>query len=450
MGILRMTKSEVSEISNMCIPVFIEQMAIALIPILITSMVKGAGSAAVAAVNMLNSLTQLYQQLFTAMGVGVTVVVAQYRGRGDLSATGHVAGQTIMLALYLAIATAGLSYLFMGPLLGFILGASEPAVYTFGSTYLQFNLLSVPFIAIYMVAAAAIRGSGHPRASLFNTLVHSIAYVVLSFGAIHFLHMDTMMAVGFGLLISRMLGALVALIQLRRGNENMSIKKIPLKLDMAVMRPVFLVGLPIFMEQLIFQVGRLFTQKYAIRYGTNGMAVNGIAFNFLTILNVTGMAMTNAAPPIVGRYIGERDHKGATRKGYQFILLGAIFIAVTCLVVLVFLVPLSKMMSDVPDVQSEVRFIVMTMCVMMITCWPPGFITPAVLRSSGDSKFASIVCILAMLLMRVGLSYLLTQVWTIGIIGMWLGMYADWIMRTLIFLPRLKSGKWLEFTLIKD
>ena len=60
--LIKMSKEDVREIKAMCIPVFVEQLTIALMAMLVSAMVKGSGMAAVASVNLLNSLTMLFQQ----------------------------------------------------------------------------------------------------------------------------------------------------------------------------------------------------------------------------------------------------------------------------------------------------------------------------------------------------------------------------------------------------
>ena len=447
MGVLRMSREEANEFTAMFIPVFVEQLAISLLAMLISGLVKGSGMEAVAAVTLLNSLNFLFQQSFMAIGVGVTVVVAQYRGKGDLSATGKAAMQGVVLATVLSVLMSVACYLLMEPILRLILANSDALIYEYGRTYMLYNLLALPFISIYTVASAAIRGSGYPKTSLFATLVYNGTYAVLAFCAVTFTSTG-LYGVSVSLLISAILAAAVGLFLLKRGNEYLNIGKISLRLEGEIMRPMLRVGIPVLLENVLFQAGKLVTQTFSVAYGTNDMAANGIANTIFQLMLVPGGTASNAAPPIVGRYCGQGDDEGAMRKGKQFLVLTTIMMTVVSLLALIFIGPLSKMMSDVGRVQEQVRLILITVIIAVPLTWALGFVTPAIMRSSGDAKFTSFVSVLAMFTMRIGLTYVLTNILKIGIIGIWLGMYGDWVLRIVFFLPRFQSRKWLQFSLL--
>ncbi|MBE5781108.1 MAG: MATE family efflux transporter [Clostridiales bacterium] len=446
--LFHMSREDITEIKGMCIPVFVEQLTIALMAMLVSAMVKGSGMAAVAAVNLLNSLVMLFQQAFTSIGVGVTVVVAQYRGRGDLQATGHATGQTVMLSVYIASFLTIIGFVFMEPILGMILADSEALVYSYSRTYLAFNLASLPFIAIYTVSSAAIRGSGFPRTSLRATLLYNGAYAVMGVIAITVFNAG-LIGVSISLLASRIIAAVYSIWLLHRGNENMTVKKLVFKLQKNIMTPVFKVGLPLFLEQLLFQGGKLITQTFSVAFGTNAIAANGIVNNIHTLQIVPGTTCSNAAPPIVGKYCGMGDKEEAKRKGFQFLLLSTATSLIASMFIFIFMGPLSSLFTDVPEVTHEIHSVFMILCFTVPVLWPWGFTLPSILRSSGDAVFTSVVTIGAMITMRIGIAYYFTQIARIGINGIWFGMYADWIFRIVFFLPRFLKGKWLEKELIK-
>ena len=49
-----------------------------------------------------------------------------------------------------------------------------------------------------------------------------------------------------------------------------------------------------------------------------------------------------------------------------------------------------------------------------------------------------------MIVMRISLGYYLTRVAMVGIVGIWIAMYSDWVFRAVFFLPRFIKGKWLD------
>jgi len=205
------------------------------------------------------------------------------------------------------------------------------------------------------------------------------------------------------------------------------------------------VTLNILSKNVLFQMGKLFTQTFSVRYGTAAVAANGVVNNLFSLLIVPGGAATNAAPAVIGRYCGMGDKKKAKEKGMQFLVLALIVIMLCSLLMYVLLDPLAGYYAkDRDEIKPMIKSVAITLLIATPLLWPIGFVTPAILRASGDSKFTSFICVLAMILMRISLGYYLTQIVQIGIIGIWIAMYADWIFRAIFFMPRFISGKWLE------
>jgi Na+-driven multidrug efflux pump len=54
-----------------------------------------------------------------------------------------------------------------------------------------------------------------------------------------------------------------------------------------------------------------------------------------------------------------------------------------------------------------------------------------------------------MWLFRITLGYLLGAVFNFGLVGVWLGMVIDWVVRGTLYYIRFKKGKWKHKPLIK-
>jgi Na+-driven multidrug efflux pump len=54
------------------------------------------------------------------------------------------------------------------------------------------------------------------------------------------------------------------------------------------------------------------------------------------------------------------------------------------------------------------------------------------------------VSVFSMWVFRVASSYFFAGTLNMGVLGVWIGMYVDWVCRTLFFAIRYKSGRWME------
>ena len=82
--------------------------------------------------------------------------------------------------------------------------------------------------------------------------------------------------------------------------------------------------------------------------------------------------------------------------------------------------------------------------------WPMSFTLPNALRAAGDAVFTMSISMLSMFLCRIVLSYVLASAWgaNLGLLGVWLAMFADWIVRAVVFFVRFWRGRWKQIRVI--
>ena len=87
-------------------------------------------------------------------------------------------------------------------------------------------------------------------------------------------------------------------------------------------------------------------------------------------------------------------------------------------------------------------------CVFDFFVWPMAFSFPNALRAANDATFTMIVSTFSMWTFRFALSYVFALYLHMGVIGVWWAMIVDWIFRSICFMIRYKSNKWMNRTLV--
>ena len=87
-------------------------------------------------------------------------------------------------------------------------------------------------------------------------------------------------------------------------------------------------------------------------------------------------------------------------------------------------------------------------CVFDFFVWPMAFSFPNALRAANDATFTMIVSTFSMWTFRFALSYVFALYLRMGVIGVWWAMIVDWIFRSICFMIRYKSNKWMNRTLV--
>ena len=100
--------------------------------------------------------------------------------------------------------------------------------------------------------------------------------------------------------------------------------------------------------------------------------------------------------------------------------------------------PIVGMYNLSPEASELARnMILLHTCGMIV--WPLAFPLPNTLRAGLDTRFTMMVSVFSMWVFRIGFAYLFVKVWNVGVMGVWLGMFIDWIFRAVIFSARFRG-----------
>ena len=86
--------------------------------------------------------------------------------------------------------------------------------------------------------------------------------------------------------------------------------------------------------------------------------------------------------------------------------------------------------------------------VISVFIWATSFVLPNALRAGGDAKYTMTVSIASMWLCRILLAKYFMLDAGMGLMGVWVGMYADWVCRSLLFVCRYRGSKWMLHNVI--
>jgi Na+-driven multidrug efflux pump len=81
--------------------------------------------------------------------------------------------------------------------------------------------------------------------------------------------------------------------------------------------------------------------------------------------------------------------------------------------------------------------------------WSWSFLLPSGLKGAGDVKFTMMTSVISMWTFRIVLGYLFAIPMKLGVAGIWLGMYLDWVVRGILYGWRLKSGRWKSMRVLR-
>ena len=437
-------------IRNLLVPVVLEQILNSIMGTADTMMVSNVGSAALSAVSLVDSINILLIQAFSALAAGGAIVCAQYIGQKNYEKANMSARQVLFIITAISVAVSAVCLIFQKPLLRFIFGAVEANVMRASETYFFYTALSFPFIAAYDSAASIFRAQDNTKGPMIISMISNVMNIAGNAVMIWVFHMGVAGA-ALSTLISRIFCAVVVIIQLRKEKEGQEIvvrDYFEIRPDWSMIRRILGLGIPSGIENSMFQLGKLAIQSTVSTLGTTAIAAQAMT-NILENLNgIAAIGVGVGLMTIVGQCLGAGRQDEAVYYIKKLCVIAEVIIIISCLGVFALTKPIT-ILGGMEKASADMCFhMVMWITIVKPLVWIMAFIPGYGLRAAGDVKFSMIVSCCTMWACRFCLCVFLIRVMGFGPMGVWIGMFADWTLRGIIFTWRFHSRKWLQHKVI--
>lgn len=435
---------------RLIVPLIIEQLLLMTVGMADTVMVTTAGEATVSGVSLVDNINTLIIQIFSALSTGGAVVVAQYLGRQETHSAKTAAKQLLYVMTGISVVLMILALIFRQHILSLIFGQVEPAVMDSALVYFLLTAAAYPFMGIYNAGAALFRAMGNSKVSMINSFIINVINILVNAILIFGFGMGAAGA-GIGTLVSRIAAAVIIMVMLRHPGLTVQVDDIfHFEFNGSMIRRILFIGIPTGMENGMFQAGKLMVLNLITAFGTSAVAANAIANSISGVINVPGSAMGLAIITVIGRCIGAGDTRQAVH--YTKLLVGCSYLSMLIMGSALFfsadfLVTLFNLSPEAMAMASQV----LKLCAIAnMLFWPMAFTLPNSLRAAGDAVFTMVVSLTTMFVCRVALSYVFACSWGLGLglLGVWLAMFCDWIVRAVCFLWRYWRGSWKKIHVI--
>lgn len=432
------------------IPYVAEHLFTILFGLLNTGMISSSGVTSLSAVSLVDTLNSFLFVFYTGIATGAGVVVANYRGRNDPEKLHLASIQAVTAVVSLTIITSLFVILFHGPMLTLLFGKAEPEVMQKARLYLLGSTISLPLLGVPTAICGVLRGIGEGKTSLKYTVASTTLYVTLN---VLFLSVLDMGIPGLILSITlNRVGNLIILLVLLRKTRSQFVFKFRefFHADFSILGSVVRVGFPCALEQLFFTGGRLITQTIIVPMGTNAIVTYNIAYSIMLLNQAFATPLNSAMFTITGICMGHGRPQDVRKLTRSYIGLNTAVFIVAIGIVLLFFNPLTAFYHAPAEVVSLIYHCIIITGIAHPLLHPIGFTLPAVFRAAGDGVYCTFSTLAIMWIVRVFGGYLLGSVFSMGVLGIWIAMVLDWVVRCIMFPVRFKGSKWLQKKVIRD
>ena len=295
------------EILRVAIPVSLESVFQASFSFVDQIIVGLLGASAVAAVGLSNSVSFIVALLYSAVGTGSAVLVAQAFGRQDMKAVSRIAALGQIFGAVFGTCTALPLILFPTVILRAV-GAQADLVGV-ASGYLQLFAAAMPMTVTSAVTTATFRSLSDSRTPMAITMaaviLNTLLALLLVLGLGPFRKLGVIGA-GLASLISqaaRCLALLVVLYHRKRGIRWCWPG--PGRATQAIARPLFKITYPIALSEMLWGTSTLIYTIVFTRLGTAALASSQIVMTMENFFIVAAAGLPPAAVASIGQAIGK-------------------------------------------------------------------------------------------------------------------------------------------------
>ena len=441
-GLLTSGQFEYRILRGMFLTLVLDQFFIYFISMLSTAMVSSVGESALAAVGLVGTINGMVSLLFTSLATGGAIVVARAKGRGDDREIRRVIGEVAGLCGAVAAVLCLLMNIGADFIVNLIYPHVEAELKIYAAQYMR--LIGISFIpySVFCAIFNIFRCLGDTRSSLLMTVVINVAHLLLSVLFINVLQWGVRGS-GLSYIVARMIGMTMALIWVLKVNNHYGVRlRHFFHFRPEITKEIISLGMPLTVENMLMQGGMLVVQVYLAGLGKTALAANVVANSILNLYHSTSGTMSTLDSTVCGQCFGAGRMDLVKSYTRNLIKVGCLVLLATSLI----LYPLTPLLLKIHKAEENCRDIVYTTlaigAVGMPLLWCHAYLPAMTMRVAGDSVAMGIVSVVSLALGRCAIGYLLAIPLGLGVPGMWLGMAAEWLIRTVALRVRFRSGKW--------
>lgn len=257
-----------------------------------------ADSAAVASVGATGSVVGLIVNAFIGFPAGSRIVLARFIGEKNPEKVRAAVDTSVILAIAVGLIVAVLGWI-LSPILLQALNCPKDCLDD-AVLYLRIYFTGAPAILLYNFCSGIISTAGNTQSPLYYMIAGGILNVVGNI-LLCLILPNKVAAVAIATVASQILGAVLCLGRLRRGEGDIRVKLRAMRWNGATFRKIFSMGVPLSIANVMYPLGSLQIQSSLNGFGSAAIA----GAHASTIWEIFGLAFVSSIGAAGGVFIGQ-------------------------------------------------------------------------------------------------------------------------------------------------
>ena len=436
------------DLKNLIVPLFLEQLLMALVGLADVFIVGFVGEAAVSGVSLVNSFNTIFLNMFTALAAGGAVVISQYIGRKDHGRASQAASQLLSASVLFSVVIAMGVLVANQGLMELIFGRVEEDVMDACVTYLHISAYSYPALAVYNAGAALYRSLGKTKTTMYISVIANMINVAGNCIGVFGLHAGVI-GVAVPSLISRTFSAIAITILCFLHKNSVAYSKTWIfRLDRILQKKILRIAVPNGVESGVFQLVKVALSSIVALFGTYQIAANGVAQSIWSTASLVCVTMGPVFITVIGQCMGAGDIGQAEHYFRKLLKITLVFAVIWNGLVFAATPIMMRFYHLETETKRLTILLVLIHNIFSATAFPFADPLGKGLRATGDVAFTTVISLFTTLGVRLIFSVLFAIGLNMGVLGIVYAMCLDWSVRGVIFWWRFKQGKWKQCKVI--
>lgn len=431
-------------------PIFIELLLQMLVGNVDQMMMSQVPQNAVAAIGNANQIVNVLIITFSVISLAMTILVTQYFGSGNRERVGETYSLALFVNFVFGLGISVTLVFFNRPIFAWMHVPAQ--ILTDCAIYITIIGLGMVLQALFMTYVAMFRTQGWMKQTMAVSAVMNVLNIIGNFLLIQGVGPIPPLGiagVAISSTVSRLigLGLLIVLFNLRTTIEVhlRSLSPFP----WGQLKKLLAIGIPSGGESVSYNLSQMVITKIVNGFGTAVINTRVYANMFAMVSYMYGSAVSQAAQILVGVLIGGRKLEDAHKQVMRTIIYSLIIGVGVSTLLYIFSDSLFGLFTDDPAVLRLGKQ-VMLIEIFLEAGRAVNMTQVRALQAAGDIQFPILLGIASQWGVAVTLSFVFAVGMNLGVVGVWLAMMIDEVLRAILFLLRWYSGKWKTRNLIEN
>lgn len=446
---MRRYKNQIIDIVKLAWPAIVQEALNVIIVYVDAAMVGSLGAAASASVGLTGTVIWLVSSICIALGMGVLAVCSQAYGAKNQEQLERSGQQAFFMTLVVGVVLM-IACLLIGPYLPQILGA-DPSIQEDASMYFMIITAPMLFRAALLIFSCALRGVQDMKSPMIIDLLINGLNIVLNtlliFPTRQF-YGYTVFGFGWGVKGAAIATAITytvggCLMFMRYYNNKVfRFKETGFHYYKNEMQKCLHIGIPVVMERSVLCLGHIAFASLIAKLGVIPFAAHSLAIQAEQAFYIPGYGFQSAAATLSGQAVGQKNEKRI--KEIAYLISGITAALMVFAGIMLFFFAENLMSIFTPDLEViKLGASVLRIVALSEPIYGVLVILEGVFNGIGDTKAPFVFSLITMWGIRVFGSWILVNVFYMGLTEVWIMMVLDNVVRCFLLLKRFKKEKWV-------